>query len=71
LFKIICFNFCHTNATGAGETEEKERKEKPLVFIKDSLIKLLIFDYEDSQGYTSRRFSSSTDYSDKCGVLKD
>jgi len=68
----MCSNFCHTNATEAGETEEKvSALSKPLVFRNDSLIKLLIFDYEGSQGYTSRCFSSSTDYSDKCGVFKD
>jgi hypothetical protein len=43
---------------------------KPLVFRKDSLMKLLVFYYDGSQGYNSRRFSSSTDY-DKCEVLKD
>lgn len=25
MFKIICSNFCHTNATEAGETEENSR----------------------------------------------
>jgi len=44
-------NFCHTNATEAGETEEKvSALSKPLVFRKDSLIKLPIFYYEASQG---------------------
>ena len=42
LFKIICSNFCHTNATESGETEERvSALQKALVFRKDSLIKLL------------------------------
>jgi hypothetical protein len=49
MFKIICSTFCHTNATETGETEEKvSALAKPLVFRKDSIMKLFIFDYEGS-----------------------